>query len=110
MGIVYLNEARKGSPQTCERNHALRGRTMDFGSVFLSAFKKEGPIALALVLVLQFATWLYFEWNPPSLTQTQFIGDLVFNGAIVILSLAIYKTIFGRTQPAKRKSSKRWRA
>jgi hypothetical protein len=53
---------------------------MDFGSVFLGVFKKEGPIALALVVVLQFVTWLYFEQNPPSLTQTQFVGDLVFNG------------------------------
>ena len=89
---------------------AERGReTMDFGNVFLGAFKKEGPIALALVVVLQFITWLYFEWNPPSLTRTQFIGDVVFNGAIVILGLAIYRAMFRRTQPI-RKPSKRWRS
>ena len=79
---------------------------MDFGSVFLGAFKKEGSIALALVVVLQFVTWLYFEKNPPSLTQTQFIGDLVFNGAIVILGLAIYKGISGRTKPSKKRSKR----
>jgi hypothetical protein len=79
---------------------------MDFGSVFLGAFKKEGPIGLALVVVLQFVTWLYFERNPPSLTQTQFIGDLVFNGAIVILGLAIYKKMFRRRQPARKRSKR----
>jgi len=79
---------------------------MDFGSVFLGVFKKEGPIALALVVVLQFVTWLYFEQNPPSLTQTQFVGDLVFNGAIVILGLAIYKKASRRTKPSKKRSKR----
>jgi hypothetical protein len=79
---------------------------MDLGSIFLGAFKKERPIALPLVVILQFLTWLYFEQNPPSLTQTQFIGDLVFNGAVVILGLAIYKTMFRRTQPAKGRSKR----
>jgi hypothetical protein len=79
---------------------------MDVGSIFLGAFKKEGPIALALVVILQFLTWLYFEQNPPSLTQTQFIGDLVFNGAVVILGLGIYRVLFRRTKPAKRRSKR----
>jgi hypothetical protein len=81
---------------------------MDFVSVFLGAFRREGPIVLALAVVLQFATWLYFERNPPPLSQTEFIGDFVFNGAIVILGFAIYRKIFRRVQPA-RKPSKRWR-